>query len=109
MNNIYAVQLFVKLCLCYLEHLDSLGFRHANRLKSWVVGYTCYRSKGKDKTVPVHSGKPFAGAELQHNSFLTTAIDAGRVRFKRDGTSAKTRFRLSEKRTSPFESAGVST
>jgi hypothetical protein len=33
----------------------------------------------------------------------------GRVRFKRGGTSAVTRFRLSEKRTSPFESAGVST
>jgi hypothetical protein len=33
---------------------------------------------------------------------------SGRARFKRDGTSAETRFRLSEKRTSPFESVGVS-
>jgi hypothetical protein len=32
----------------------------------------------------------------------------GRVRLKRDGTRADTRFRLSEKRTGPFESAGVS-
>jgi hypothetical protein len=32
----------------------------------------------------------------------------GRARFKRDGTSAETRIRLSEKRTSPFESVGVS-
>jgi hypothetical protein len=29
-------------------------------------------------------------------------------RFKRDGPCAETRFRLSELRTSPFESAGVS-
>jgi hypothetical protein len=33
----------------------------------------------------------------------------GRARLKRDGTRAETRFRLSEKRTSPFESAGVLT
>jgi hypothetical protein len=31
-----------------------------------------------------------------------------RLRLKRDGISAETRFLLSEKRTSPFESAGVS-
>jgi hypothetical protein len=31
-----------------------------------------------------------------------------RLQLKRDGTSAETRFRLSEKRSSPFESAGVS-
>jgi hypothetical protein len=40
--------------------------------------------------------------------FITKAFVC-RARFKRDGTSAKTRFRLSEKRASPFESAGVST
>ena len=32
----------------------------------------------------------------------------GRVRLKRDGTRAETRFRLSPKRTSPFTSAGPS-
>jgi len=32
----------------------------------------------------------------------------GIVRLKRDGTRAKTRFRLSPKRTSPFNSAGAS-
>ena len=32
----------------------------------------------------------------------------GRARSKRDGTRAETRFGLSAKRTSPFESAGVS-
>jgi hypothetical protein len=31
-----------------------------------------------------------------------------RARLKRDGPCAETRFRLSEKRTSPFELAGVS-
>ena len=31
-----------------------------------------------------------------------------RVRLKRDGTRAETRFRLSPKRTSPFKSAGTS-
>jgi hypothetical protein len=39
MKNIYGVQLFIKLSSCYLEHLDFLGLRHANRLKSWVGGY----------------------------------------------------------------------
>jgi hypothetical protein len=33
--------LFIKLFSCYLEHLDSLGLRHAKRLKSKVGGYTC--------------------------------------------------------------------
>jgi hypothetical protein len=31
-----------------------------------------------------------------------------RLRLKRDGTRAETRFRLSAKRTSPFKSAGTS-
>jgi hypothetical protein len=29
----------MKLSSCYLEHLDSLGLRHAKWLKSWVGGY----------------------------------------------------------------------
>ena len=33
---------------------------------------------------------------------------SGRLRLKCDGTRAETRFRLSEKRTSPFKSAGAS-
>ena len=33
---------------------------------------------------------------------------AGRLRLKRDGTRAETRFRLSAKRTSPFKSVGAS-
>jgi hypothetical protein len=33
----YSVKLFMKLSSCYLEHLDSLRLRHANRLMSWVV------------------------------------------------------------------------
>jgi len=32
----------------------------------------------------------------------------GRLRLKRDGTRAETRFRLSAKRTRPFKSAGAS-
>jgi hypothetical protein len=35
-------------------------------------------------------------------------ISSGRLRLKRDGTRAETRFRLSAKRTSPFKSAGAS-
>ena len=31
-----SVQLFIKLLVRYLEHLDFLGLRHVNRLKSWV-------------------------------------------------------------------------
>ena len=33
---------------------------------------------------------------------------SGKLHFKRDGTRAETRFRLSAKRTSPFKSAGAS-
>jgi hypothetical protein len=29
----------MKFSSCYLEHLDYLGLRHENRLKSWVSGY----------------------------------------------------------------------
>jgi hypothetical protein len=35
-------------------------------------------------------------------------LNAGRLRLKCDGTRAETRFRLLEKRTSPFKSAGSS-
>ena len=36
------------------------------------------------------------------------SFDYVRLRLKRDGTRAKTRFRLSAKRTSPFKFAGAS-
>ena len=39
------------------------------------------------------------------NTFLQVV---GRLRLKRDGTRAETRFCLSAKRTSPFKSAGAS-
>jgi hypothetical protein len=55
------------------------------------------------KETEVLSDKPFS------MPLFCTQLAHGRARFKRDGTSAETRFRLSEKRTSPFESAGVST
>ena len=35
-SNINSVKLFIKLLFHHLEHLDSLGERHANRLNSWV-------------------------------------------------------------------------
>jgi hypothetical protein len=35
-------------------------------------------------------------------------VSSIRLHLKRDGTSAETRFRLSPKRSSPFESAGAS-
>jgi len=40
--------------------------------------------------------------------FLLASYSIGRLRLKRDGTRAETRFRLSAKRTSPFKSAGAS-
>ena len=40
-------------------------------------------------------------------AILHSLISAGRPRLKCDGTRAETRFRLSAKRTSPFESAGA--
>jgi hypothetical protein len=41
-------------------------------------------------------------------SFEVTILHNSRLRLKRDGTRAETRFRLSAKRTSPFKSAGAS-
>ena len=37
-NNIESDKLLIKLLFHHLEHLDSLGERHADRLDSWV-GY----------------------------------------------------------------------
>ena len=42
---------------------------------------------------------------MLHWQFQVSAI---RLRLKRDGTRAETRFRLTAKRTSPFKSAGAS-
>jgi hypothetical protein len=39
----------MKLSSCYLEHLDSLGLRHANRLNSKVGGYILYSRVGHGK------------------------------------------------------------
>jgi hypothetical protein len=54
-------------------------------------------------TDPIGRGRSFVGTEGSN-----PAGRMSRARFKRDGTNAQTRFRLSEKRTSPFESVGVS-
>ena len=40
--------------------------------------------------------------------FLLASYSIGRLRLKRDGTRAETRFRLSANRTNPFKSAGAS-
>jgi hypothetical protein len=44
----------------------------------------------------------------EHRSLGNTGLDSSKLRLKCDGTRAKTRFRLSAKRTSPFKSAGLS-
>jgi hypothetical protein len=41
-------------------------------------------------------------------SNVSNGTTFGRLRLKRDGTRAETRFRLSPKRTSPFKLAGAS-
>jgi hypothetical protein len=43
----------MKLSSCYLEHLDSLGLRYANRLKSWVGGF-----RTKDSRIQAKSDSP---------------------------------------------------
>jgi hypothetical protein len=47
-----------------------------------------------------------AGHRVQQLEVQDVHATEGRARFKRDGTSAETGFRLSDKRTSPFESVG---
>jgi hypothetical protein len=51
-----------------------------------------------------------SGTQFRDDDEVRSAVHEWlrRVRLKRNGTRAETRFRLSEKRTSPFESAGVS-
>jgi hypothetical protein len=49
-----------------------------------------------------YGGKSLGGSQLE------TTPRPGRLRLKCDGTRAETDFRLSAKRTSPFESAGAS-
>jgi hypothetical protein len=48
------------------------------------------------------------GGQRHTPAALPPGKKPGRVRLKRDGTRAETRFRLSAKRTSPFKSAGAS-
>jgi hypothetical protein len=48
----------MKLSTCYLEHLASLGLRHANRLQSWECGYK-FR-------VFVNIKSHYPGIKLQH-------------------------------------------
>jgi hypothetical protein len=57
-------------------------------------------------TVPV-GARCFAPVQTYLGAHPVSYI-MGRLRLKRDGTSAVTIFLLSEKRTSPFELAGVS-
>jgi hypothetical protein len=45
---------------------------------------------------------------ISGSSSSSSSSSSSTVGLKHDGTSAETRFRLSEKRTGPFESAGVS-
>jgi hypothetical protein len=45
---------------------------------------------------------------IDRSIYLATHTHVCRLRLKRDGTRAETRFRLSPKRTSPFKSAGAS-
>jgi hypothetical protein len=48
----------MKLSSCYLEHLDSLGLRHANRLKSWVggSGFKGVKEPSPEATTHLHLG-----------------------------------------------------
>jgi hypothetical protein len=43
----------MKLSSCYLEHLDSLGLRHAKRLKSWDGGYKVLNCSPLQSTTPL--------------------------------------------------------
>jgi len=62
-----------------------------------------------------HTGKFLDGQKVQVKTYYAClrmckfrTVFGVRVRLKRDGTRAETRFRLSPKRTSPFKSAGLS-
>ena len=69
--------------------------------------------------IETRNGLDRPGVESQWEATFTAAVQTGtgahpvshtmgRLRLKRAGTRAETRFRLSPKRTSPFQSAGAS-
>ena len=65
--------------------------------------------KGHPRLTPpfISTGFPVADVFL-YVTFVIFRYQRFRVRLKRDGTRAETRFRLSPKRTSPFKSVGAS-
>jgi len=85
---------------------------------------TCSYRHSRDNTLFRNFGNSFisrldlishkAWSLLPHFSYvqlsiiLVISLFTSRLRLKRDGTSAETRFRLSPKCTSPFKSAGAS-
>jgi len=78
----------------------------------WWQGCLCaYRGSvwGSRNVVPVILNSPTRWIEWldSHPGWFNLGERApGRLRLKRDGTRAETRFRLSAKRTSPLKSAG---
>jgi hypothetical protein len=52
--------------------------------------------------------KQFLRDEIENDLKMNAASVVVRLRLKREGTRAETRFRLSAKRTSPFKSMGAS-
>jgi len=55
-KNINSVQLFIKLPLRYLEHLDSLRLGHLKQLMSWVGLYVTDGGRN-GRTQPYHNEK----------------------------------------------------
>ena len=67
-----------------------------------VISHCCHVFGFFQKIFPSYPGSLSQGRTIQ------TVLQSIRLRLKRDGTRAETRFRLSPKRTSPFKSAGAS-
>jgi hypothetical protein len=77
------------------------------------AGYTMFRGSVKCTGYPPHSpvfsSLPFPCVTVCHRiSKAVYTLVVCRLLLKCDGTRAETRFRLSAKRTSPFNSAGAS-
>ena len=74
---------------------------------SCVCSRQSYRNGEADNLLPGYV-RVFFITRLRLLHLLGLVFTEVRLRLKRDGTCAETRFRLSAKRTSPFKSAGAS-
>ena len=89
-----------------------LSYRHSTKHSGVYLGYQIKTVQYKSNlliftlNLTQHFSKLSSVSSSPYCIDVAVTADCGRLRLKRDGTRAGTRFPLSAKRTSPFKSAG---